>query len=104
MFLLSSTLLISFAAFSQVRAQFPQCGNDYNCYYQELEKSKEQEKQEEEAEQDSYRSEQLLYQERQLEEVEQQNELMEQQLQEDEAQDRASMDDSSVESFDTPIN
>lgn len=102
--LIFSSILLSLPAFPQDRAQFPHCGNDYNCYYQQLEKSKQLEKQEEEVEQESYRSEQLQLQERQLEEVEEQNELMEQQMQEDEAEDRALIDDPSVESFDTPIN
>lgn len=74
--LLISTFILSVSAWGEVKPKYPQCGYDYNCYYEEEAKAEKREKES----QNEYRSEQLQMQERQLEESEEQNELLDQQL------------------------
>lgn len=60
-------------------AQYEECGNDYNCYYEIKAKIEQERRVEEELEEESFRRKQLQLEERQLEEVEEQTEILEEQ-------------------------
>lgn len=88
------TFILSLPALAEVKAKYPQCGYDYNCFYGEEAKAGQREKES----QNEYRNEQLQMQERQLEEVEEQNDILDQQLElQQEESDAQVQDDQNIE-------
>lgn len=61
------------------------CGNDYNCYYEQQAKQQKLEKDIERQEEEAFREEQLDLQREQVREVQENRMFMEQQMQEQEA-------------------
>ena len=91
------TFILSLSALAEVKPKYPQCGYDYNCFYEEEAKAEQREK----GSQNEYRSEQLQMQERQLEEVEEQNGILDQQLELQQEEAEASIQDDP--NFEAPV-
>jgi hypothetical protein len=69
------TLILSIPLLAQ-KPKYPECGGDYNCFYEKEAQAEKMEK----AEENEYRNERMQVEERQLEEVEGQSEILDQQL------------------------
>ncbi len=87
--------LILFTLFFSL-ATWSDCGNDYNCYYREMARDQERQKQQELEAQEAYRNEQIQLEQRQLEEVQEQNELLDKQLELQEEENQAVLPEESV--------
>jgi hypothetical protein len=68
---------------SKSSAQFEDCWNDFNCYYEVKERIEEERRAEAELREERFRQQKLQLEEQQLQEVQNQSEILEQQIEEE---------------------
>lgn len=67
---------------AMAQSQMPNCGNDYNCYYQQQAELEQQRQEKERLEREEFRRQELELEEAQLEQTRANTELLEQQVEE----------------------